>query len=322
MLRDVRVFSYRCCSRTAWTSRCVQTPCSPPHSCVSTVLWLVNWCGPLCILLLISIIDLWGFVISTLYFLAGLGQQTLGEEYCDIVQTTASKLKPSVFHAAMQVVVQAMGPSALNRLSNLIRHEPDWPEANSHREHGIGHGVVSEPGTPTQSDLTNCSHNGTSTCPEPTSCGPTLYGHCSALSTAVTLDTLTSSEVSSPLVPVRENEDGSSPTSLNNSAHSREVTVVMFLQPSSMLVYGQQVRQRARRWLRANMANIEMCLPLIPRLHLALFYLHGRYFQLSKRLAGISYVYSGSSFQPRPYYGVMGILLLVQMGVEIFQIWR
>lgn len=66
--------------------------------------------------------------------------------------------------------------------------------------------------------------------------------------------------------------------------------------------------ENARQFLLNNSAALV-------RFHLALFYLTGVYFQLSKRLAGVHYLYSSRVLQGRPMYRALGALLLVQLGV-------
>jgi peroxin-10 len=54
---------------------------------------------------------------------------------------------------------------------------------------------------------------------------------------------------------------------------------------------------------------------LLGRLHLAAFYLHGRYYELSKRLAGVVYASVAPGGQPRASYQVLGWMLLLQLGI-------
>jgi hypothetical protein len=54
-------------------------------------------------------------------------------------------------------------------------------------------------------------------------------------------------------------------------------------------------------------------LPLLAQLHLAFFYLRGVYFDAAKRFSGSRMVYIGNLTTQRKYYGIMGILLLLQL---------
>jgi len=51
------------------------------------------------------------------------------------------------------------------------------------------------------------------------------------------------------------------------------------------------------------------------RFHIALFYITGVYYQLSKRVAGVRYLYVGRLQQSRPLYRALGVILLVQLGI-------
>ncbi len=55
--------------------------------------------------------------------------------------------------------------------------------------------------------------------------------------------------------------------------------------------------------------------PALLRLHLALFYLYGWYFQIPKRISGIRYLYLSQTQQTRPMYRALGAVLLLQLGV-------
>ncbi|KAJ7395503.1 hypothetical protein BTVI_153659 [Pitangus sulphuratus] len=51
-----------------------------------------------------------------------------------------------------------------------------------------------------------------------------------------------------------------------------------------------QLREQQRRRACQVVYVLKQCIPLLHRLHLALFYIHGTFYHLSKRVAGISYV--------------------------------
>jgi peroxin-10 len=59
----------------------------------------------------------------------------------------------------------------------------------------------------------------------------------------------------------------------------------------------------------------EPLLTAFSKLHLGLFYLFGRYLQLSKRGAGIRYVFLRKLDMPRPGYTLLGVLLVVHLSV-------
>mmetsp|Transcript_324 Transcript_324/g.934 ORF Transcript_324/g.934 Transcript_324/m.934 type:complete len:357 (-) Transcript_324:349-1419(-) len=53
----------------------------------------------------------------------------------------------------------------------------------------------------------------------------------------------------------------------------------------------------------------------LARLHLALFYIYGVYYQWPKRLTGIKYAFIGKTFEQRANYRVLGTLLFMQLAV-------
>ena len=55
--------------------------------------------------------------------------------------------------------------------------------------------------------------------------------------------------------------------------------------------------------------------PALLRLHLAMFYIFGLYYQVSKRLVGVRYLSLGRLGAARPSYRALGLALLLQLGV-------
>lgn len=55
--------------------------------------------------------------------------------------------------------------------------------------------------------------------------------------------------------------------------------------------------------------------PSIHRLHLAVFYLFGTYLRLSNRLTRVRYLYTRRVDGPRHGYGLLGLLIILQMGI-------
>lgn len=58
-------------------------------------------------------------------------------------------------------------------------------------------------------------------------------------------------------------------------------------------------------------------LPKLQRMHLALFYFTGTFYDFSKRLTNIHYIFNGKVDQQRPKYHILGALILVQFGVSL-----
>jgi len=57
--------------------------------------------------------------------------------------------------------------------------------------------------------------------------------------------------------------------------------------------------------------------PKLQRLHLALFYFHGQFYDFSKRMSNIHYIFNGKVEQGRPKYHILGALILIQFGVSL-----
>lgn len=52
------------------------------------------------------------------------------------------------------------------------------------------------------------------------------------------------------------------------------------------------------------------------RFHLALFYLHGLFYNVAKRFTGVRYIFGGRLLERRPSYSILGILLFVQLSLS------
>ncbi|KAM9950753.1 hypothetical protein ACTFIT_012030 [Dictyostelium discoideum] len=58
--------------------------------------------------------------------------------------------------------------------------------------------------------------------------------------------------------------------------------------------------------------------PKFERLHLALFYFNGSYFEFSKRLSDIRYIFNRKIDQKRPKYDILGLLIIIQLLLSTF----
>jgi len=63
-------------------------------------------------------------------------------------------------------------------------------------------------------------------------------------------------------------------------------------------------------------------IPKLQRFHLALFYFNGRFYDFSKRMANIHYIFNGKIDQRRPQYHILGALILIQFAVSLFMYVR
>ena len=70
---------------------------------------------------------------------------------------------------------------------------------------------------------------------------------------------------------------------------------------------------QCHRWI----SNSKELLDFASRVHLGVFYFAGRYYEFSKRLAGISYLFSRRLDQGRPKYHILGLLIFAQMLISL-----
>ncbi|CAL5420684.1 unnamed protein product [Camellia sinensis] len=190
-----------------------------------------------------------------LYYIltTGSGQQTLGEEYCDITQVSGSYgLPPTPARRALFIVYHTAVPYIAERISSRIASR------------GIAH-------TDSLSD--------------------DLYGN----------DAPGSSQVQSSAVA----------TIPSASASGANVSVLSMLKQkiSGLWLYAIQtwpsMLPLAREFLQ-----------LVLRTNLMFFYFEGLYYHISKRAAGIRYVFIGKQMNQRPRlnrYQILGVFLLIQL---------
>ncbi|XP_059455402.1 peroxisome biogenesis factor 10 [Corylus avellana] len=189
-----------------------------------------------------------------LYFIltTGSGQQTLGEEYCDITQVAGPYgLPPTPARRALFIVYQTAVPYIAERLSSRVASR------------GI---VLAE----SQSDE-----------PYDNNAPGSVHVQSSAV-----ID-LPSSSTSGASV--------SSPRWLKEKLNG-------------LWLYA------LRRWPTVLPIAREL-LQLVLRANLMLFYFEGLYYHISKRAAGIHYVFIGKPSNQRPRYQILGVFLLIQLCV-------
>ncbi|NWR85257.1 PEX10 factor, partial [Furnarius figulus] len=87
-----------------------------------------------------------------------------------------------------------------------------------------------------------------------------------------------------------------------------------------------QLTERQRKTASQGVYVLKQAIPLLHRLHLALFYIHGTFYHLSKRITGISYLHfgglQGEDQSIRSSYKILGIIslfhLLLTIGVQMY----
>jgi peroxin-10 len=81
-------------------------------------------------------------------------------------------------------------------------------------------------------------------------------------------------------------------------------------------------RLAAFGWLSRNVTNLQSLVTFLLSLHLALFYLNGRYYHVAKRLVGVKYKFTKRIFEQRPSYQILGLLLMIQLAISTVQALR
>nr|CAD1832312.1 unnamed protein product [Ananas comosus var. bracteatus] len=187
---------------------------------------------------------------QTLYYLltTGSGQQTLGEEYCDILQVASSNgLPPTPARRVLFVVYQTAVPYLAERISSRMASRGMALNDTQFEESG-------ESNHPTRDTIQSSD-----------------------------IDENSSSRgiIVSPLSRFKEN--------------FRALWLSAIQRWPSVLPLAREVLQLA---LRTN---------------LMFFYFEGLYYHISKRAAGIRYVFIGKPLHQRPRYQILGIFLLIQL---------
>ncbi|KAK9060602.1 hypothetical protein SSX86_021308 [Deinandra increscens subsp. villosa] len=187
-----------------------------------------------------------------LYYIltTGAGQQTLGEEYCDITQVSGSYgLPPTPARRALFIVYQSAVPYIAERVSSRIASR------------GI------------------------------------------ALTESLSDDLETSGSNQDQLSVVQASSSPSPVVSISRFSRLKEKVGRLWL-------------QTVQRWP-AVLPLAREFLQLVLRANLMFFYFEGLYYHISKRAAGIRYVFIGKPMNQRPRYQILGMFLLVQLCIIV-----
>ncbi|CAI9095915.1 OLC1v1031953C2 [Oldenlandia corymbosa var. corymbosa] len=174
----------------------------------------------------------------------GAGLQTLGEEYCDIIQVSGPyELSPTPARRALFIFYQTAVPYIAERVSSRIA------------SHGI-----------TLADFQS--------------------------------EDISMDDATHTFIPAPETDEIS-------------VTSLSFLSRLKMKVVSLW-SHIIQRWPLVSPFARE-CFQLILRANLMFFYFEGLYYHISKRAAGIRYVFISKPTSQRPRYQILGVFLLVQL---------
>eukprot|EP00257_Ricinus_communis_P015038 XP_015572873.1 peroxisome biogenesis factor 10 [Ricinus communis] len=180
----------------------------------------------------------------------GSGQQTLGEEYCDITQVSGPHgLPPTPARRALFILYQTAVPYMAERISSRV----------ASRGITLADSIPDEPYTNTATESRG-------------------------IQSSVMVD-----------LPSTSGSGASIVTRLRQNFSGLWLTAV-------------------RRWPTVLPVAREF-LQLILRTNLMFFYFEGLYYHISKRAAGIRYVFIGKPSNQRPRYQILGVFLLIQLCV-------
>ncbi|CAN0881471.1 Peroxisome biogenesis factor 10 [Linum grandiflorum] len=182
----------------------------------------------------------------------GAGQQTLGEEYCDIIQVSGPYgLPPTPAKRTLFVLYQTTVPYLTERISSRLA------------------------------------------------------------SRGIALSELQSEESYGEMAPGSSSFQASSLVDVSSySTPGPSVSILSSLKQKFHSLWLHTVR----RWP-AILPVAREFLQLILRTNLMFFYFEGLYYHISKRAAGIRYVFIGKPSNQRPRYQILGVFLLIQLCV-------
>lgn len=275
-----------------------------------------------------------------------MGQQTLGEEYCDLLQvTSASKLAPSLGTRAVLVLLHATVPFLTARIQtaeDYVDEHGAFVPLDGTEADALGatpKAAASQAASPEYARINSAFNSAydlqevlmASVTPVPADTLATP-----PVSTAEALDSF--SGVSTPegatATPQAQadrnwSSDSAAANSRGNGSNASHARTHL-ISDCWDCCWDYCVTRPYRRcmaawyamWRSPGMIQAARWMPVATQLHLAMFYIFGIYYELPKRLTGTQYVYVGSSQVPRRYFGAMGILLLVQTLVGVSNMRR
>ncbi|GLI62370.1 hypothetical protein VaNZ11_004989 [Volvox africanus] len=254
----------------------------------------------------------------------GLGQSTLGEEYCAMRQVTGEGHVPGPRRRLLLALLLSLGPYVADRLAGqldnaveeAVAEVADEPAADTEivaaPESGVAAGRASGPCLSTkQEDNERLGRSG-----DP---GRFIGGADSDLDS----EQRQASGLAAGVGP----GSAAAGTAAGTAGTKRLGDALVAPGASGQLAGGSRgwlrllVRAGAARWLRIWRAlaltwpRLRPLLSYAGRLHLALFYGYGAYYTLAHRLTGVRYSLSMRPLQGRPSYGILGALLGLQLVV-------
>jgi hypothetical protein len=277
-----------------------------------------------------------------------VGQQTLGEEYCDLLQvTSADKLAPSSSTRAVLVLLHATIPFLTARLKATEDEYDDLGAASvpsdgvdadaAHIQSTAQNAASSEPISPgyvrinsafnSAHDLEEVLMGYVTPVPADTLATPPVSNAGQVCSSAVSTPegAVTTAQAEADRLWSSEHDSAGNLRAFGSNTHRSHLISVCWDYCWDYCVtrpYRRCMSSWHAIWRSPQMTEAARWMPVASQLHLAMFYIFGFYYELPKRITGTKYIYVGSSQVPRRYFGAMGILLLVQTLVGVRNMYR
>ncbi|GFR47699.1 hypothetical protein Agub_g9451 [Astrephomene gubernaculifera] len=220
----------------------------------------------------------------------GLGHQTLGEEYCNMLQVTASGRPPELSRRLLLAALRSAGPYAADRLAGHLdsaaeQSEQQQQQAAAEEEQEM---MRSEAAAEAEAEAAAAA-TAVGVEEEERRTGPGLASTSSSFAAAA---------------EQQQRRRGGGRGGRGGGGWLRLLVAAI-----------------AARWARCWRAlvvawpRVRPLLSYAGRLHLALFYVYGSYYSLPHRLTGVRYSLSMRPLQGRPSYRILGLLLGLQLAV-------
>jgi len=73
-----------------------------------------------------------------------------------------------------------------------------------------------------------------------------------------------------------------------------------------------------RKLLEKYLPHIVAFLNILSRVHVATFYFSGVYYEFSKRMSNVRYIFNRKYSEERSHYFILGVLIILQLGISLF----
>jgi peroxin-10 len=223
----------------------------------------------------------------------GAGLQTLGEEYCDIMQLNTQRRPAAAYWSSQQQQQQ----------QQQQRQQPQSCPPLLHAQQCRSTQLLYQglPAAHTRALLVLLQ-----------SLGPPLLDRLVA-----SLDRAHgAAAMSDELTSFSSWDEYQQATAAEHQQHPQQSVCTLDSHPGTLSQQLQLHWQQAVQWLGPHWPSIKSWLLTLGRVHLAAFYLHGAYYEWTKRLLGVTYTSITASKEQRASYRVLGLMLVAQLVIS------